>query len=152
MGALIGALVTVVTLVGGLLAIKQYYDQNPNDIQGSWTIETLTANTTDTNYQDMKLVYSVFFTQNGNSFTGVGEKTGEQVKGKPMVNLVGTQRTHIDITGTISNSKIHANFTDHGKIRNSVGQFDWTLRSNAGEGTFSSTAADSSGTSSLARK
>jgi len=38
-GAWFGGLATLVTIVGGAVAIQQYYAQNPGDISGQWILE-----------------------------------------------------------------------------------------------------------------
>jgi hypothetical protein len=150
-GALIGGLVTLVTLVGGVLAIKQYIDQNPSNVNGTWAMENVTENTSNSRYRNMKLTYRVVLVQNGNSFTGTGEKTGEQVEGKPVRELIGKERTPIEITGSVNGNSVHASFVDHGTERESDGAFDWTLKNGGWRGTFSASAADSSGSSVLQR-
>ncbi|MGD0989271.1 MAG: hypothetical protein ABR874_15765 [Candidatus Sulfotelmatobacter sp.] len=150
-GAWFGGLATLVTIVGGAVAIQQYYAQNPGDISGQWILEDQATKTSDSRYQNMRVRYLVNFVQNGNTFTGVGEKTGVQDEGKPMVELIGTERTQIKINGTVSRSAIHADFQDHGKLRTSDGAFDLKLNKSAWTGTFSCGAADSSGTSLLKR-
>jgi hypothetical protein len=152
LGAVIGGLVTLVTLVGGVLAIKQYVDQNPSDVNGTWIIETQIQKTSESHYQNMKLTYEVVLVQNGNTFKGTGEKTAEQDAGTVLRELIGKERTRINITGNISGSTIHADFVEHGKDRDSDGAFDWELKHGSGVGTFSSMAADSSGSSSLKRQ
>jgi hypothetical protein len=149
-GAIMGGLATLVTVVGGVVAIIPYLNQ-PADINGMWILQTQTEKTSDSHFQNMKLTYEVAFVQNGNSFTGSGEKTVEQDEGKPPMEFIGTERTRIDFTGSITGKSIHANFVEHGKERKSDGLFDWTLKNGAGVGTFSSMAADSSGTSTLTR-
>jgi hypothetical protein len=151
LGAIIGGLATLATLVGGIVAIIQYVNQSPPDINGMWIIGTQTQKSSDSRYQNMKLTYEVVFVQNGNGFTGSGEKTVEQDQGKTPMKFVGTQRTHIDITGTITGKSIHVDFIEHGRDRNSDGAFNWKLENGAGVGTFSSMAADSSGSSTLTR-
>jgi hypothetical protein len=157
-GALIGGLVTLVTLVGGVLAIMGYLAQDPPNINGTWVIENVTENTSNSRYKNMRLTYRVVLVQNVNSFTGTGEKTGEQVEGKSLRELIGKERTPIEITGNVSgnsilsSSLIHASFVDHGTERESDGAFDWTLKNGAWRGTFSATAADSSGSSVLQKK
>jgi len=152
LGALIGGLVSLVTIVGGVLAIMQYYEQNPVDINGMWIIQNQTVKTSDPLYNNMKLTYTVVFVQNGNSFTGTGEKTGEQDAGRALRELIGKERTRINITGSVTRNSIHADFVDHGKDRDSDGAFDWELKNGVWAGTFSSLAADSSGSSTLKRQ
>ncbi len=143
--AIVGALVTVITLVSGALAIKQYYLSNPrHDITGSWTIETHTVDTSYSHFKDMDLTYTVQFIQDGSNFRGTGEKTTENGR-----EVMGKAHTPIKIIGTIKGDSIDASFTEDGTERESHGEFHWKLKDGAGAGTFMSTAANSSGSSSL---
>ncbi len=150
-GALIGGLVSLVTIVGGVLAIMPLFTQ-PADINGTWIIGTQTEKTSLSSYQNMKLTYKVVFVQDGNSFKGTGEKTVEQEAGKSQRELIGKERTRVNVTGSVTRNSIHADFVDHGKDRDSDGAFDWELKNGVWAGTFSSLAADSSGSSTLKRQ
>jgi hypothetical protein len=150
-GALVGGLVTVVTLVVGVIAIIGYYDQNPGDINGTWIVQTLTETTSLSRYKGMSLKYDVQFVQNGNIFKGTGEKTEEQEAGQPPHDLEEKARTPIEITGTVTRSAIDAAFKEQGTERESHGEFHWKLKDGSGEGTFFSTAANSTGSTSLKR-
>jgi hypothetical protein len=150
-GALVGGLVTVVTLLVGVIAIIRYYDQNPSDINGTWTVETLTETTSLSRYKGLTLKYDVQFVQNGNLFKGTGEKTEEQEAGQLAHTLEEKARTPIEISGTVTRSAIHGEFIEHGTERESHGEFHWKLKDGSGEGTFFSTAANSTGSTSLKR-
>jgi hypothetical protein len=150
-GGFVGALVTLVTLVGGALAIKQYYDQNPEDISGTWIIQTQLGKTEYQRYNNLKLTYTVIIVQNGSSFTGNGEKTSEQEPNRPPHELQGKARVPIEIAGSVSRNSIDAGVTEHGTERESHGEFHWERKNGSWAGTFSSTAADSGGESFLKR-
>jgi hypothetical protein len=147
-GTVIGGVVTIVTLVGGVLGIKQYYDQNPRyDISGTWIIETRTNKTTYAPFKNLVLTYTVQFTQSGGSFTGSGEKTTESGH-----ELGGQAHTPIVITGGLSGNSIKASFVETGTKRESHGEFHWKLaKDGSWVGTFNSTAANSEGSSVLRR-
>src|SRR4029077_8582972 len=142
-------LVTAVTLIGGVLAIKQYYDQNlGRDVSGTWIVETKTQRTSYSPYTNLALTYTVEFIQNGATITGHGEKTteaGHEVEGKA--------HTAIVFDGPLSGDSIDAYFTEKGMLLESHGEFHWKLATDQRwEGTFISTAADSRGSSVLRRR
>jgi hypothetical protein len=149
LGALIGGLVTAVSLIGGLLAIWQYYVQNPRqDVSGTWIIETTTQQTSYKPFKNLALTYTVQFVQNGVSITGQGEKTTESGR-----EVETKAHTPITLTGSLAGDSIDASFTEKGLERESHGEFHWKLvKDQRWEGSFTSTAADSQGISVLRRK
>jgi hypothetical protein len=142
-GACVSALATVVTLVCGAFEILPHLDPPP-DINGSWVIETRTVDTSYSAFRNLDLTYTVQFTQNGSNFRGSGEKTTQNGQ-----LVMGKAHTPISITGAIKGNSIDASFTEDGTERESHGEFHWTLSKGSGTGTFVSTAAQSSGVSSL---
>jgi hypothetical protein len=151
-GVLVGGFVTLAGLGASAVSIVQYYDQNPgNNINGTWTVQTVTETTSLSRYRGMKLKYEVQLVQNGNKFRGTGEKIEEQDADHLPHTLEGKGRTPIELSGTVTRSAIDAEFTEKGTERDSSGWFHWSLKNGSGEGTFSSTAANSTGSSSLSR-
>jgi hypothetical protein len=149
LGTIIGGLVTVVSLIGGLIAIKQYYDQTPKyEISGTWIVETTTQKTSYVKYKNLALTYTIEFVQNGVNISGHGEKTtesGHEVEAKA--------HTPIVVTGTLVGDSIDASFTEKGLERESHGEFHWKFaKDQRWEGTFISTVADSQGGSVLRRR
>jgi hypothetical protein len=152
-GALVGGFVTLAGLGASAVAIEQYYVQNPGtNVNGTWTVQTVTETTSLSRYQGMKLKYEVQFVQNGNIFSGTGEKIEEQDPGNAPHTLEGKGRTPIELSGTVTRSAIDAEFKEKGIERESSGWFHWNLKNGSGEGTFSSTAANSKGSTSLSRQ
>jgi hypothetical protein len=147
-GALVGTVVTLVTLIGGILAIVQYYQQNPiHVVTGKWTITDKTEQTSYSPYKNLQVTYTVTMTQSGNELTGSGTKTTES--GHP---LTGKEHTPIEIKGEMDGGSIVASFTEQGADRQALGGFTWNLASDGKwVGTFYSDAANSSGTSTLSR-
>jgi|SRR5579864_646554 len=143
------ALVALVTVVSGAIVIKDYFDHRPKyELSGRWTIENTVERSTYSPYLNMRTSFTVAFTQNGNEFTGVGEKTA--IAGHP---VTGHDHTPLKIHGTLDGGRIHATFTEEGIKRETSGVFDWEV-SNQGSrwvGTFFSTAAETSGPSILWR-
>jgi len=142
---LIGGIVTGVSLVGGVIGIRQYFAQNPRvNINGTWVIALKIEKTSYAPYQNLDLTYTAQLIQDGNTFTGSGEKSteaGHEVEGKA--------HTPIKIKGTLTSSSIDAEYTESGTERESHGEFHWKLQGGQWSGTFLSTAADESGTATL---
>lgn len=148
LGGMIGTAVTVVTLVGGIIAIKQYYDQTPShDLTGTWTVTDRIEQTSYSPFKNLELTYTVTITQNGPDFTGSGTKTMES--GHP---LIGKAHTPIEIKGKLNRDSILASFTEQGVERRTTGEFRWKLANDGSwVGTFFSDAANSKGTSLLSQ-
>ncbi len=146
--SLVGAAVTLVTLVGGAIAIGQYVQQTAiRDITGTWTITDKTGQTSYSPYKNLEVTYTVTITQSGSDFKGSGTKTTEDGRA-----LVGKAHTPIRITGELKGNSIVASFTEGGIERQSAGGFNWKLAGDRKwEGTFYSDAANSSGSSSLSQ-
>lgn len=145
----IAGLVTLVTIVSGAIAIKDYFDHRPKyDLSGRWTIENAVERSTYSPYLNVRTSFTVAFTQNGNELTGVGEKTA--ISGHA---VAGHDHTPLKIHGTLDGGKIHATFTEEGIKRETSGVFDWEISDQGSRwvGTFFSTAADTSGPSILRR-
>lgn len=146
---LVGTIAAIVGIVGGGLAIQDYFEKHPRyDLSGRWTIETKVEHTSYAPYQGTQATFTVAFTQIGTQITGVGEKTS--VLGQP---VSGHEHTRIEIQGKLDGGRIHAMFTEHGVKRDTSGVFDWKVTDNVRlwVGTFSSTAADTSGPCVLTR-
>jgi hypothetical protein len=92
----------------------------------------------------MKVGFNVSINQNGNDFTGKGEKISENGQSLP-----ADSRTPIVVKGTIDGDKVEATFTESGALRKTNGRFVWRIDKASGglTGTFVSTAARTSGKS-----
>jgi len=145
-GGMIGTAATVVTLIGGIVAIKQYHDQTPShDLSGTWTITNKIDQTSYSAFMNLELTYTVTITQSGPDFTGSGTKTMES--GQP---VIGKAHTPIQIKGKLSKDSILASFIEQGTTRETTGEFRWKLaKDGSWVGTFFSDAANSKGTSVL---
>ncbi len=145
----VGAVVAIVAVASGAVSIKSYFDHNPTyDISGRWTIENTIERTSYHSYEGARMTFTVAFTQTGAEFNGVGEKTTAAGR-----FLSGNEHAPIKIQGTLSGGKIHATFIEQGVKRETSGVFSWEISSDRSVwvGTFSSTAANTSGTSVLKR-
>lgn len=145
----ISALVTVITIASGGLAVKDYFDHRARyDLSGRWIVENTVEQTSYRPFKNMKSTFTVSFTQNGTEFTGVGEKS--TINGRP---VSGRDHTPLKVEGSIEGRKIHATFTETGVERETSGDFDWEISTNGKRctGNFHSTAAATSGPSIMRR-
>ncbi len=153
-GAIIAGLVTLTTIVGGVVAIATWgvpLWQARRNVVGSWTLKTHTISSTDTSYKGMELTYTVNFLQEGSTIHGTGYKLGQQLAGGEYTAYPPTAQTPIRLEATLDGDSLTANFTEIGAIRSTSGQFQWQCKGESWAGTFSAEAAESSGTTSLTR-
>jgi serine/threonine protein kinase len=139
------ASVTALLILGGLIGIYTFRHNSPKiDLSGEWKIENTIQSTSFHPFQGLRLGYRVFLSQRGTDLTGTGEKWSEDDKWLPP-----KAHTPIQISASISGNKIFATFQETGAQRTTTGTFDWTYQpeTNSLSGTFSSTAADSRGSS-----
>jgi hypothetical protein len=63
--------------------------------------------------------------------------------------MADNERTPIHLTGSVDQNSVSATFVEEGQRRSSSGRLEWTVASGGNQlhGTFSSTAAKSSGPS-----
>lgn len=146
---IVGSTVTALTVIGGVLGILSYMSSySKYDLNGEWTIINTIKSTTYHPYQNLKLGYHVFLTQDGTDITGTGEKWSENGE-----ELVPSAHTPITMRGSIKGTKVTATFREDGTDRKTEGTFGWTYQSGTQSlsGSFTSTAADSSGPSDAQR-
>jgi serine/threonine protein kinase len=139
------AAVTALLILGGLLGIYALRHNSPKiDLSGEWKIENTIQSTSFHPFQGLRLGYRVFLSQRGTDLTGTGEKWSEDDKWLPP-----KAHTPIQVSASISGNKIFATFQETGAQRTTTGTFDWTYQpeTNSLSGTFSSTAADTRGSS-----
>jgi hypothetical protein len=123
----------------------------PSDISGVWQVECYVLKSNHSEYEGMTLFFDVLLQQNGREITGTGEKVAEKSKGGEKYEFERDKRVHIEITGKLRNNfiiddKVFLHFVEHGRIRESSTVENMKILSNKlMEGTFFSTAADSSG-------
>ncbi|HKD50475.1 MAG TPA: hypothetical protein VKB90_06745 [Candidatus Acidoferrum sp.] len=147
--SVVGSTVTAVTVIGGFFGIYSFMQgYSRYDLTGQWTITNTIVSTSYQPYKGLKLGYTVFLTQHGTDITGTGEKESEDGK-----DLPSGAHTPIEVNGSISGRKITATFIEKGAKRESEGTFSWTYQAKTKglAGTFTSTAADTSGPSTASR-
>jgi len=142
---LAGAVGTAIGVIAGALAILQYCQSIVRfNLGGDWEITNTIQQTSLRRYQGLKIGYHLFLRQDGTAIAGEGEKWSENGQ-----TLAPKAHTPIQIRGSISGDKVTATFRENGTERKTAGEFTWTVKDNQSfAGNFSSTAADSSGSSS----
>lgn len=124
-------------------------DVNVQDLTGEWRIINTVEKTAYKSYGNMQVGFHLTINQNGKEFTAKGEKFSENGQTLPVA-----RRTPIEVKGSIDGDKVIATFYEDGRMRRTNGRFIWKLKDggDALTGTFVSTAANSSGTSSLTKQ
>ncbi len=114
------------------------------NLNGQWNVANVVEQTSFPAYQNLRLGYRVLISQTGNEFFAQGEKILENGK-----QLAVTARTAIHLKGSITGNTATATFTEEGAKRSSNGRIVWQIDQSGKRlvGTFSSDAADSSGSS-----
>ncbi len=119
------------------------------DLTGEWQVINTVQKTGYKSFDNMKVGFRLKIDQQGKEFTGKGEKFSENGQTLPAAN-----RTPIHVTGSINGDKVVATFVEDGRMRKTNGRFVWKLKNGGDQlaGTFVSTAANSSGRSSLTKQ
>ena len=128
-------------------------DENPDasgselpDLSGWWEVTNTIQSTNYPAYQGLRLTYRVQLEQDGNRITGRGQKWAED--GGP---VSAAARSPISIVGRIAGRQVILQFTERGARRSTDGSFSWIVSPGALHGSFTSTAAATSG-GSVARR
>jgi len=135
----------LIGIIVGILKIVEYHESHPAiNLNGEWKIINIVVSTSYSPYQDMQLGYRIFLQQDGKKITGKGEKWWENGKEIP-----STAHSPIVIEGTLDGMMVTATFTEKGARRITSGSFIWTVSPDGRmlKGSFTSTAANSQGTS-----
>jgi hypothetical protein len=113
-------------------------------IDGWWLLTNSIESTSYPGYRGLRLGYRVLLNQDGNRVTGRGMKWSENGR-----ELPPTQRTPIELTGTVDGARVRVRFVEHGRRRTTTGSFSWRLAPDRASlrGDFASTAADTRGSS-----
>ncbi len=115
----------------------------PN-VGGDWELTHRIEATSFARYEGLELGYRVHFAQRGTRVFGSGRKATENGR-----QLPPAARTPIDFEGTIANGVLKARFVEYGSQRVSDGEIVWQVpASNRLDGSFTSTVADTRGSSS----
>ena len=118
------------------------------DLSGKWQVVNTVQKTSYRSYQDMKIGFDLSLSQNGKSITGKGLKVSENGR-----TLPADSRTPIEVKGSINGNRVEATFFEEGSMRKTNGRFVWQIdKTGALNGTFISTAANTSGKSAAKRE
>ncbi len=93
-----------------------------------------------TSYLGMKIEWKLHLAQSGKRIEGTGEKI--KVNG---IQLDYSERTSIDIKGSVNGNIFTLQYIENGKKRKTNGIFEGQLNGNEFQGTFSQTASDTQG-------
>jgi hypothetical protein len=120
-----------------------------SNLSGEWSMVNTIERTSYPAYANLRIGYHLVITQTGTEITGDGQKITEN--GRSMADY---ERTPIHLTGSVDQNSVSATFVEEGQRRSSSGRLEWTLASGGNQlrGTFSSTAAKSSGPSVATRE
>ena len=112
----IGSIIGV--LASGIAIVDYYNDKSLIDLNGQWII----TDTIETGkYKNTTIGFQVFITQDGKNFTGEGEKI--TLNGK---NVIQKEKSRLElVAGTIQSNIIRATFIEHGRKRETRGEFIW---------------------------
>jgi 1A family penicillin-binding protein len=116
------------------------------DLSGWWEVTNTIQSTSYPAYRGLRLTYRVQLEQDGNRITGRGQKWAED--GGP---VSAAARSPIRIVGRIAGRQVLLQFTERGARRSTDGSFSWIVSPGALHGSFTSTAAATSG-GSVARR
>jgi penicillin-binding protein 1A len=118
------------------------------DVSGWWELSNRIETTNFPAYRGLRLGYRILLEQDGDRITGQGQKWSENGR-----RLPAAQRTPITITGSVEGGRVRLRFTEQGARRSSGGSFSWRLTPGGDRlsGSFASSAADTSGSSSAWR-
>jgi hypothetical protein len=137
----------IISICAGFIAITQYIEHRSRiDISGEWKMVNVIESTSYSKYKGLKIRYRIFIDQDGLDFTAEGEKCWENDEELPTA-----AHTPISILGTIQNNCIKGTVIEEGTRRRTSGFVNWTISENHlfMEGTFSTTAANTSGRSQM---
>lgn len=123
--------------------------ENVRDLNGEWRVINIVEKTAYKTFDNMQVGFRLVINQQGKEFTAKGEKFSENGQTLPAVS-----RTPIRVTGSIDGDKVVATFVEDGRARRTNGRFIWKLQDGGDElaGTFSSSAAKSSGRSAVTKQ
>jgi hypothetical protein len=122
---------------------------NIPNLTGDWRLTNTIETTSYPGYANLRIGYRLAINQTGKEFTGEGEKISEDDR-----PLKPEERTPIHVTGSVSEDGVGATFVEEGARRKTSGRFAWTVSGsgNGLSGTFSSSAANASGSSVATRE
>ncbi|MCK6531253.1 hypothetical protein L6R50_28050 [Myxococcota bacterium] len=144
---LLSALAALAGLLSGALGIYRYVNSLPGaHLSGDYLITNRIESSSLKRYVGLELTYRVTFVQQDRILHGHGEKYLENG-----TRIGATARSPIDLDCEVQEDHIQCTTREQGARRDTSGSYRWAIGS-GGEfrGRFTSTAADSAGSSVLA--
>jgi len=119
------------------------------NLSGRWLVTNAIDATDYQAFSGLRIRFRVHLVQRGESLSGYGEKF--TVNDEP---LPSSQRSPIELAGTVRGRDVLVRFLEHGSRRVSSGGFRWRLSEDGRtlQGTFDSTAAGTHGRSHASRE
>ena len=120
----------------------------PADLSGWWEMTDVVESTTYARYAGLRIVYRILLRQEGSGLRGEGQLWSEN--GRP---VAPEQRRTLSLTGSLSGDEAVVQFTEYGTRGPTNGSFRWRIARGGSQlqGTFESSAASSSGSSTARR-
>jgi hypothetical protein len=147
----IGCSVASTIVVALLFFVWHSYCNRPYDVSGKWEFRTNTQESTHDEYIGMSVYFDVVLYQNDLGVNGTGEKIAEKVAEGKRYDYERANRVRIEISGNVKNNLINndqviIHWVEHGRKRDTSSYFDINvIDEDTMQGSFLSTAADSSG-------
>jgi hypothetical protein len=114
---------------------------DPADLSGAWLVTNRVDSTSYRAFQNLRIGYRLRLTQRGNRIVGEGRKWVEDGQALPQ-----SRRTPIAVEGTLDGRWLELRFVESGARRASAGAFVMlVVDERTLQGTFTSNAANSSG-------
>jgi hypothetical protein len=150
------------TVLGGFLfafllyVINEYFFKNSlifkgEQINGLWKVETVLNKTSINKNVNLKIEFKIHLVQVGSELKGIGEKIRDyNPDGTIHTEYEHSKRTRIKISGNFEKnyfkkSKIYLLVEEFGRIRTTSTNFELIINRKNMKGTFTSTAANSFG-------
>ena len=123
--------------------------RNTPNLTGEWNVVNTVNTTAYRSFKDLQIGFALSINQTGTTFTAKGRKVSENGR-----TLPANSRTPIELKGVINGDRVEATFYEQGTMRKTNGRFVWKIDRTGGglTGTFASTAARTSGTSTATRE
>ena len=136
-------------MLAAVVTIRQFAESRTHyDLAGEWRVTNRVESTSFRPYTGIRLGYRVFLRQHGVEIHGTGEKWTENG-----VRLGSSEHATLDLIGRIEGNLVIVTFTEANSKRRSTGTYRWRVLDGGRvlSGAFTSTAANSRGTSTARR-
>lgn len=131
---------TVVGIIALVITIWQIWPTAKPSLDGEWKLTTEVSQSNYSAYVGEKIEWKMFLSENQNIIKGSAEKVkinGEELDSKG--------KTSLELEGSLKGGNIVLAFSENGKLRKTTGIIQAKVLGDILEGTFSQTAANSTG-------